>query len=163
MSNQVILLCVSFIGASLTFYVNENLRQGPIRSSALLSLLVSLYCFFFPQTMDSDLVKTIPVVFIGSSFVGMVSARLLRNHLLIGGGGVIFCLIFLHTSKFFNGYGGALGTSAAIAVLAVLSIPIIGKKRRLTNGIIQLRKIMFRRSRRKRAAARLKSNSVKRY
>jgi hypothetical protein len=163
MSNQVILLLISFLSALLTFFVNENLQQGPIRSSALLSLLVSLYCYFFPETMNSDLVKTIPVVFIGSSFVGMVSARLLSNHLLIGGGGVIFCLIFLHTSKFFNGYGGALGTSAAIAVLAVLSIPIISKKRQWTNGIIQLRKIIFRRSRRKRSAARLKSKSVKRY
>jgi hypothetical protein len=163
MSNQVILLLISFMGASLTFYVNENLRQGPVRSSALLSLLVSLYCYFFPETMDGYLVKTIPVVFIGSSFVGMVSSRLLSNHLLIGGGGLIFCLIFLHTSRFFNGYGGALGTSAAIAVLAVLSIPIIGKKRQWTNGIIQLRKIIFRRSRRKRTADRLKAKSEKRF
>lgn len=149
MYNQLILLAVSFLSASITFYVNEGLKQGPIRSSAILSLTVGLYFHFFPNTMDSYLVKNIPIVFIGGSFVGMVSARLLSSYLLIGAGGIIFCLIFLHTSKFFNGYGGALGTSASIALLAVLSIPIVGKGRKLTNGIIQLRKILFRRNKQK--------------
>lgn len=145
MYNLLVLLAVSFISASLTFYVNEDLKQGPVRSSALLSLFVGLFFHFFPQIIDPYLVKNIPIVFIGASFVGMVSAKLLPNRLLIGTGGVIFCLIFLHTSLFFNGYGGALGTSASIALLAVLSIPIVGKKRQWTNGIIQLRKILFRR------------------
>lgn len=146
MYNQFILLAISFISASVTFYVNEGLKQGPIRSSAILSLAVGLYLHFFPGTMDSYLIKNIPIVFIGASFVGMVSARLLSNYLLIGIGGIIFCLIYLHTSKFFNGYGGALGTSASIALLAVLSIPIVRKGRKVTNGIIQLRKILFRRN-----------------
>jgi hypothetical protein len=109
----------------------------------MLSLIVAAYFHFFPGSMDSYLVKNIPIVFIGASFVGMVSARLLSNYLLIGIGGVIFCLIYLHTSKFFNGYGGALGTSASIALLAILSIPIVGKNRKLTNGIIQLRRVLF--------------------
>lgn len=143
MYNLLLLITVSFLSAITTFYVNEGLKQGPVRSSAILSLIVGLYFYFFPGSMDGYLVKNIPVVFIGASFVGMVSARLLSNYLLIGTGGVIFCLIYLHTSKFFNGYGGALGTSASIALLAVLSIPIVGKKRKLTNGIIQLRRILF--------------------
>ena len=143
MHNSLILITISFFSSIITFYVNENLKQGPVRSSAMLSLAVALFFYFSPNAMDSYLVKNIPIVFIGASFVGMVSARLLNNYLLIGIGGTIFCLIYLHTSKFFNGYGGALGTSASIALLAVLSIPIVGKHRKLTSGIVQLRKVLF--------------------
>lgn len=148
MYNLAILLVVSFTSSVITFYVNEDLKQGPIRSSALLSLLVGLFFYFFPEVMDSYLVKNIPIVFIGASFIGMVSARLLSNYLLIGVAGLVFCLIYLHASQFFNGYGGALGTSSAIALLAVLSIPIVGKKRKLTNGMMQLRKVLFKSSNR---------------
>jgi hypothetical protein len=143
MFNVSILLLVSFFGSVITFYVNEGLKQGPVRSSALLSLMVGLYFHFFPGMMDSYLVKNIPIVFIGASFIGMVSARLLANYLLIGLAGIIFCLIFLNTSQFFNGYGGGIGTASAIALLAVLSIPIAGKRRKLTNGLMQLRKVLF--------------------
>jgi len=143
MYNLFILLLVGFISAVSTFYVNEELKQGPVRSSAMLSLVVGIYFYLFPGTMGSYLVKNIPIVFIGASFIGTVSARLLSNYLLIGVAGIVFCLIYLNTSKFFNGYGGALGTSSAIALLAVLSIPITGKRRKLTNGIFQLRKVLF--------------------
>jgi hypothetical protein len=143
MYNLILLVSVSFFSAMLTFFVNEELKQGPVRSSAILSLLVGGYFYFFPSTMDPYLVKNIPIVFIGASFVGMVSARLLSNYLLIGIGGIIFCVIYLHTSNFFNGYGGALGTSASIALLAVLSMPIIGKNKKLTNGLVQLRAALF--------------------
>lgn len=143
MYNPLILLLVSFASAVATFWINEDLKQGPVRSSALFSLVVALYFHFFPANVDTGLVKNIPLVCIGASFIGMVSARLLSSYLLIGMGGVIFCLIFLHTSKFFNGYGGALGTSAAISVLAVLSIPIVGKHRKVTNGMLLLRKLLF--------------------
>jgi len=143
MYNTTILIIVSFISAMLTFYVNEELKQGPVRSSAILSLIVAVYFHYYAGAMDSYLAKNIPLVFIGASFIGMVSARLVSSYLLIGVAGIIFCLIFLHTSRFFNGYGGALGTSACISLLAVLSIPIVGKKRKLTNGMIQLRRVLF--------------------
>jgi hypothetical protein len=143
MYNISVLLLVGFLGSVITFYMNEGLKQGPVRSSAVLSLLVGLYFYFFPGAMDSYLVKNIPIVFIGTSFIGMVSARLLANYLLIGLAGIIFCLIYLNTSQFFNGYGGGIGTASAIALLAVLSIPIAGKRRKLTNGFMQLRKVLF--------------------
>jgi len=46
------------------------------------------------------------------------------------------------------GYGGALGASAGISLLSVLSLPFFTpKKHHLTNGILQLRKIIFKRNR----------------
>lgn len=143
MPDQLILLLVGFLGAMLTFYLNEGLKQGPVRSSAMLSLIVALFFYFFPHIADPFLVKNIPLVFIGSSFIGMVSARLVSSYWLIGLAGAIFCVIFLNTSRFFNGYGGALGISACISLLAILSIPIVTKKHRITNGFTLLRKMIF--------------------
>lgn len=141
----LILFVVSFVAAISTFYLNEHLKQGPVRSSALLSLLVALFFSLFPQILTSYLTKNIPIVFIGSSFIGMVSARLISSYLLIGAAGIIFCIVYLHTSNFFNGYGGALGTSAAISLLAVLSLPILKKSGKITNGFNLLRKVVFNR------------------
>lgn len=143
MFNFLILIFVGFIAAVFTFFMNVRLKQGPSRSSALLSLLVGSYFHFFPAAMDAYLVKNIPLIFIGASFVGMVSARLLSSYFLIGLAGMIFCLIFLNASKFFEGFGGALGTSAAISLLVVLSIPVLSKKGKLTNGLLLLRKVLF--------------------
>jgi len=143
MYNLCILFLTGFISPILTFYVNEGLKQGPVRSSAVLSLLVGLYFHLFPQSMDSYLVSNIPIVFIGGSFIGMVSSRILSNYLLLGTAGLIFCLIYINASQFFKGYGGAVGTASAIALLAALSIPVFTKKQRLTNGIMLLRKTLF--------------------
>lgn len=143
MLNSLILIITGFLGAMLTFYLNEGLGQGPVRSSAILALSVALLFHFFPQIAAPYLVKNIPLVFIGSSFIGMVSSRLVSNYWLIGLAGIVFCIIFMNTSRFFNGYGGALGISACISLLTVLSIPIVTKKQRLTNGFALLRKTVF--------------------
>ncbi|WP_134091560.1 hypothetical protein [Olivibacter sp. XZL3] len=141
--NLLLLFIVSFTASLSTFYLNERLKQGPVRSSALLSLVVAVFFFFFPNLLSPYLTKNIPLVFIGSSFIGMVSARLISNYLLIGAAGIVFCTVYLNTSNFFNGYGGALGTAAAISLLAVLSLPVLRKSGKLTNGFHLLRKILF--------------------
>jgi hypothetical protein len=148
--NGCLLMAVGAIASTLTFFVNEVLKQGPVRSSSCLSLLVAGFFYFFPHSLDPYLVKNIPIVFIGGSFIGMVSAKLLSSYLKIGLAGVIFSLIYLNTSKFFNGYGGALGTSASISLLAVLGLPVLGLKGKLTNGFDQLTKIIYKRRRRAR-------------
>jgi len=138
-----ILLATGAIAAIATFFVSERLAQGPVRSSAGLSLLVAAFFYFFPHSLGPFLTKNIPVVFIGASFVGMVSARLSSSYLRLATAGVLFCLIYLNTSSFFNGYGGALGTTASISLLAVLSLPVLNIKGRLTNGFRQLRKAIY--------------------
>jgi len=141
--NTCILLVVGIIGAIFTFFVNEKLGQGPVRSSAGLSLLVASFFLLFPHSLDAYLVKNIPPVFIGSSFIGMVSTRLLSSYLKIGLAGIIFASIYLNTSLFFNGYGGALGTTASISLLVVLSLPVLNLRGNLTNGFSQLTKVIY--------------------
>ncbi|MNK03403.1 hypothetical protein D3C87_212500 [compost metagenome] len=143
-----IIITTAIIAAMLTFYVNHKLKQGPVRSSALLSLLVALLFHFFPNWIDADLSKNIPVVFIGGSFIGMVSKKIVDSYFKLAISGLVFAIIYLNTSSFFNGYGGALGASAGISLLSVLSLPFFTpKKHHLTNGILQLRKIIFRKNR----------------
>ncbi len=145
---SLIIVLTSIIAAMLTFYVNHKLKQGPVRSSALLSLLVALSFYFFPNLVDAELAKNIPVAFIGGSFIGMVSKKIVDSYFKLAISGLVFAVIYLNTSSFFNGYGGALGASAGISLLSVLSLPFFTpKKHHLTNGVLQLRKIIFKRNR----------------
>ncbi len=135
------------IAAMLTFYVNHQLKQGPVRASALLSLLVAAVFYFFPDLLNTTLAKNIPVAFIGGSFIGMVSKKMVDSYFKLAISGLVFAIIYLNTSNFFNGYGGALGASAGISLLSVLSLPFFTpKKHHLTNGVLQLRKIIFQRN-----------------
>lgn len=135
------------IAAMLTFYVNHQLKQGPVRASALLSLLIASVFYFFPDLLNTTLAKNIPVAFIGGSFIGMVSKKMVDSYFKLAISGLVFAIIYLNTSNFFNGYGGALGASAGISLLSVLSLPFFTpKKHHLTNGVLQLRKIIFQRN-----------------
>lgn len=144
----IILTCI--ISAMLTFYVNEHRKQGPVRASALLSLIVGIIFYLLKGTLPDDIVANIPVAFIGASFIGMVSYRVLTHMRLVAVAGFIFSLIYINTSHFFKGYGGALGTSASIAVMATMCIPVFIPRRKTINGILVIRKWVFRGKPRKR-------------
>lgn len=138
-----IFIFTGIVAATATYFVSTRLRQGPVRASALLTLLVAGFCNLFPQLLSPHLAKNIPVVFIGASFIGMVSSQHLSTYLGLSASSIIFTIIYLNTSKLFTGYGGALGLSACISLLVVLSIPYFKSKRKLTVGFLQLRRLMF--------------------
>lgn len=126
-----ILFFTGIISAILTYVVNNKYRQGAVRASAGLSLLVGLFFYFFPELFSPYLTKNIPIVFIGATFIGMVSSKILPSYLLIGFSGFIFSIIYLNASPFFKGYGGALGTTAAISVLVSLSLAVVSKSEKI--------------------------------
>lgn len=126
-----ILFLTGIISAILTYIVNNKYRQGAVRASASLSLLVGLFFYFFPELFSPYLTKNIPIVFIGATFIGMVSSKILSSYLLVGFSGFLFSIIYLNASPFFKGYGGALGTTAAISVLVSLSLAVISKSEKL--------------------------------
>lgn len=144
MIENLLLVIIAIVGSILTFYVNHQLKQGPVRSSAMLSLAVATFFYLFPSLFNEHLTKNIPVVFIGGSFIGMVSKKMISSYFSLFISAVVFAVIYLNASTFFNGYGGALGASAGISLLSVLSLPFISpKKHQRTNGILQLRKLLF--------------------
>lgn len=122
--NELIIVITGILGATLTYYVSEQLKQGPVRSSALLSLIVGLFFYCFPEILSQYLANNIPLVFIGASFIGMVSAKVKVNYLSLVIAGFLFSTIYLGKSDFFEGYGGALG---AMAFIALLTIMVLGK------------------------------------
>ena len=49
--NNFILIITGILGATLTHFVSEQLRQGAVKASALLSLLVGLFFYLVKVKM----------------------------------------------------------------------------------------------------------------
>lgn len=118
--NIITIILASVLGATVTFYVSEQLKQGPVRASALLSLTIGLFFYCFPNVLNVYLTQNIPLVFIGASFIGMASPKGKNNYLLLAFAGLLFSIVYINKSAFFKGYGGALGTLAFIALITTL-------------------------------------------
>jgi hypothetical protein len=99
-----------------------------IRASALLSLLVGLFFYFFPELFNSYLTENIPIAFFGASFIGMVSSDVLKHYGLLAFSGALFSVIYINQPQYVDGFGGALGTSAFIALLVVIGISSVTAK-----------------------------------
>lgn len=128
---QSILVITGIVAAILTFLVNNKYEQGAVRASTGLSLLVGLFFYIFPELFSTFLTKNIPIVFIGATFIGMVSSKVIKNVYFIAIAGFVFSIIYLNTSHLFKGYGGALGTTAAISVLVSLSLAMVAKSKKI--------------------------------
>ena len=127
---EIILLLTGTIAALSTFIANNTLKLGAVKASAGLSFIVALLCLLFDDIFKEDLAMQIQLVFFGASFVGMVSKEIISKHYLVGLGGLVFSAIYLNTSYFFEGFGGALGTTACISVIIVFGLRIILNKRK---------------------------------
>lgn len=119
--NNFILIITGILGATLTHFVSEQLRQGAVKASALLSLLVGLFFYCFPEVLDAYLAKHIPIIFVGTSFIGMVSSKTLKSYPLLAIAGTLFTIIYISKNHVFDGYGGALGALGALAFIALLT------------------------------------------
>ncbi|GEO19665.1 hypothetical protein [Cyclobacterium qasimii] len=142
--NSLILIITGGIGATLTFLVSEQFEQGAVRASALLSLIVGLFFYSFPELLNPYLTKNIQIVFIGSSFVGMVSSDFMSGYIRLALAGCLFSIVYINNSGFYEGYGGALGALALIALLSTMGISVVFSKRnKLTNSFLWLRNKVF--------------------
>ena len=149
MINTLIIIFTGIFASQLTYYFNNKLKLGAVLSSSLLTLIVSGFFFFNPNLLNPELTKNIPLVFIGGSFIGMVSCNQLSTFIGVSLSGLIYSIIYVNTSHFFDGFGGALGTSACISLLVVMSIPYFRSNRKMTLGFFQLRKMIFKDKKRK--------------
>ncbi len=142
--NSFILIITGIIGAILTYFVSEKLKQGAVRASALLSIPVGLFFYFFPQLLDSYLTKNIPLVFIGATFIGMVSSEVKVSYIKLGLAGVLFSIIYIYNTNFFEGYGGSLGALALISLLASMGISVLfSKNEKLSQFISKIKASFF--------------------
>lgn len=142
--NSIIISIIGILGAALTFFVSSKLKQGPVRASALLSLCVGLFFYLFPYLLNDYLSKHIPLVFIGASFIGMVSTETKVSYIRLIISGLLFSIIYSNSSRYFEGYGGSLGAMALISLLATMGIFILLSKNSKINSLLnQLRKLIY--------------------
>lgn len=118
--NTFILIITGILGATLTHFVSEQLRFGAVKASASLSLIVGLFFYAFPNVLNIYLTAHLPIVFVGTSFIGMVSSKTLKSFPLLAIAGALFTAIYINKSNVFDGYGGALGALAFIALLTTM-------------------------------------------
>ena len=120
--SELILFITGGVGTLSTYVVAHDLKQGVVRASAGLSLIVGLFFYGFPDLVSEDLTVDIPLVFFGASFVGMTGSHVLKRRWLMLLGGMIFSGLYLVSSEVFVGYGGKLGTTACVSSVIVLGL-----------------------------------------
>ncbi len=107
-----------------TYYVNHNLKQGPVKASAITSLVVGVVVavLLAKGWLVFDYLEVVAVVFIGASFAAMASKGIVESFGLIVFAGLVFGFLFTNLGTRFNGYGGGLGTKACLSVLAAVGL-----------------------------------------
>lgn len=121
------LYIVGLVAALVAFILNNNFKMGIVVGSALPSLVFALLVMIFEFYLPITFVIEAPVIFYGAAFIGMASNKILSSYYLIGIAGLLFTLIYLFTAPYFDGFGGALGTTAALCFLPVWGFSILKK------------------------------------
>ena len=150
MTQEFFLFMLCSISASLlTYELNIRFKQGPVRSSALIALIVGGFFHFFPNIFPANYTQNIPLYVIGGTFIGMVSSTIKISYFSLLFSPILFSVLLHFTSRLFTGFGGALGTTACIALMCTMSFPIITKNKKVTYGYLLLRIIFKKKKKQK--------------
>jgi|SRR5690606_33438190 len=117
------------LGAITTYWLQTRWKVSPVLASSAVTLLIALTVL--PFAGSSEWIQAIPYAGIGGSFIGMSTKKNVKGFETVLLAAMIFGLIFIHSSQFFEGFGGALGTSACISVLTAISWRKFIKRTRL--------------------------------
>lgn len=100
-----ILIC-SFIGVTLTWFINHEMGYGPVIANGLVGVMAAIF-------LPNDLAGITYM----SSFVGMSSITVIPSLAAATLGSIIVWLVFLFTAEIYAGIGGKGGTAAALSTL----------------------------------------------
>lgn len=100
-----ILIC-SFIGVTLTWFINHEIGYGAIVANGLVGVMAAI---FFPNDLAG--------ITYTSSFVGMSSLAVIPSMKAAVLGSLIVGLILLTTVEIYSGVGGKGGTTAALSTI----------------------------------------------
>lgn len=141
--NEITLLLMSCVACYATFSLATKYNWTPVRASAMVTFVVALFIYMLPNILPAYLNTHLPTITIGASFIGMVHKKYIKktSYLLLSA--VLFGFIYINTSLFFKGFGGALGTTACISLLCILSISFYKPNRKTSRGFLLLRKMLF--------------------
>ena len=117
-----IIILVGITGSLFTFLVNNKWQFGGVLASAGVTVVANGFLYFYPESLNLYLTTHLPFVIMGSSFIGMANSRTIRDYRIVGVSGLFFCIIYLLSGTFYEGYGGSLGTTAAIALCSASAL-----------------------------------------
>ena len=105
-----ILIC-SFIGVTLTWFINHEMGYGPVIANGLVGVMAAI---FLPNNLAG--------ITYTSSFVGMSSLAVVPSMAAAILGSLIVGLILLITQEIYAGIGGKGGTTAALSTIITKTI-----------------------------------------
>jgi hypothetical protein len=121
-SLQLVIVGVAIVSVCLTYWLSEHRKFGAVCASAVPTTLLVLGTKLLDPSWQ---LKAIPLVaaWLGASFAGMTSAeRLAGRHWMLPLMGLIFGFLMVGSGPKLYGFGGVLGATALVAVLAGLGI-----------------------------------------
>lgn len=105
-----ILLC-SFIGATLTWFINHQMGYGAVIANGLVGVMAATF-------LPNDLAG----ITYTSSLIGMSSLEVIPSMGVAALVSLVVALIFVNTAEIYEGIGGKAGTTAALAVIITRTI-----------------------------------------
>ncbi len=113
---------VGILAAPLTFWISEPCKFGAVCASAVPSAVLGLSLDLLSPTWHFNMLP-LAAAWLGASFVGMTSMeRLAGRYWMLPLFGAIFAFLFVGSGPRVHGFGGLLGTTALVSVLAGLGI-----------------------------------------
>ena len=111
----LLLVITSVVAAVVTYYINNNLKQGPVKASALVGLVAGL---LLPLVYKSG-GSTLAVMAICASFAGMSNTKRMPSWIHVAFVGLSAALVYMFANPFIGGTGGKLGTIAFGSNMAI--------------------------------------------
>lgn len=109
--NFIHILMCSFIGVTLTWYINHEMGYGAIIANGLVGVMAAI---FLPNSLAG--------ITYTSSFIGMSSLAIIPSIGIAALGSLIVGLVFYTTMEIYVGIGGKGGTTAALSAIIMKAI-----------------------------------------
>ena len=110
-----LLLITSVVAALVTYYLNNNRKQGPVLASAVVGLVAGVLL----PVLHKDAGGVLAVMAICASFAGMSNTKRMPSWIPMAFVGLSAGLVYMFANPFIGGTGGKLGTIAFGSNMAV--------------------------------------------
>jgi hypothetical protein len=110
-----LLIITSVVAAVVTYYLNNNLKLGPVKASALVGLAAGILLPILIKGTGT----TLAVMAICASFGGMSNTKRMPSWIPMAFVGLSAALVYMFASPFIGGTGGKLGTMAFGSTMAI--------------------------------------------
>lgn len=110
-----LLVITGVVAAVVTYYLNNNRKQGPVLASAVVGLVAGVLL----PALHKDAGAAMAVVAICASFAGMSNTKRMPSWIPMAFVGLSAALVYMFANPFIGGTGGKLGTMAFGSTMAI--------------------------------------------